>query len=178
MRFGSWRYVGLLGGVAVAYFLAAELGLSLASVHTNVSPVWPPTGIAIAALLIFGRRLWPAVFAGALVANIWTQVAFPVALGIAIGNTLEAVAAHYLLTRRSPFDHSFNSIRSVLKFVLVAVVFSPMISSTIGNVSLCLGDEAQWANFGQLWLTWWLGDGFGALIVAPLLLSWEALWKI
>src|SRR6185503_18885626 len=100
------------------------------SVHTNVSPVWPPTGIAIAALLMFGRRLWPAVFAGALVANLWTEVSFPVPLAIAIGNTLEALTAHYLLTYRSQFNPSFNSIRSVLKFVLIAVVFSPMISST------------------------------------------------
>jgi len=177
MRFGSLRFLGLLGGVAVAYFLAAELGLSLASVHTNVSPVWPPTGIAIAALLIFGRRLWPAILLGALAANLRTQVSFPVALGIASGNTLEAVAAVYLLSFRSQFDYSFNSIRNVLKFVLVAVVFSPMVGSTIGNMALCLGGEAHWAEFGRLWLTWWLGDGFGALIVAPLLLSFATNWK-
>ena len=172
MKFGSWRYFGLAGTVTLTYFLAAELGLSLASAHTNVSPVWPPTGIAIAALLIFGRRLWVAVLIGAFLANLWTEVSTPVALGIAIGNTLEAVTASYLLSYRSPFDHSFSSIRSVLKFVLVAVVFSSMISSTIGNISLCIGGEAQWANFGSLWLTWLLGDGFGALIVAPFLLAW------
>lgn len=177
MRFGSLRFLGLLGGVAVAYFLAAELGLSLASVHTNVSPVWPPTGIAIAALLIFGRGLWPAILLGALAANLWTEVSFPVALGIACGNTLEALAAVYLLSFRSQFDYSFDSIRNVLKFVLIAVVFSPMIGSTIGNMVLCLGGEAQWAEFGRLWLTWWLGDGFGALIVAPLLLSFATNWK-
>lgn len=174
MRFGSWRYWALVSIVAGAYFLAAELGLSLASVHTNVSPVWPPTGIAIAALLIFGRRLWPAVFVGAFVANLWTEVSVPVALGIATGNTLEAVTATYLLNYRTPFDQSLSSIRGVLKFILFAVLISPMISSTIGNVSLCLGGEAQWQDFGRLWLTWWLGDGFGALIVAPLLLAWQS----
>lgn len=172
MRFRSWRYLGLVGIVAAAYFLAAELGLSLASVHTNVSPVWPPTGIAIAALLVFGRRLWPAVALGALAANLWTDVSIPVAVGIAIGNTLEAIAAYHLLTFRSSFDTSFSSIKTVLKFVLFAVVVSPVISATIGNVSLCVGGEAQWGVFGRLWLTWWLGDGFGALIVAPFLLAW------
>jgi PAS domain S-box-containing protein len=173
MKFGFWRYFGLAGIVTLSYFLAAELGLSLASVHTNVSPVWPPTGIAIAALLIFGRRLWPAILIGAFFANLWTQVSTPVALGIAIGNTLEAVAAAYLLTFRATFDHSFSSIRSVLKFILFAVVVSPMISATIGNISLCSGGEARWADFASLWLTWWLGDGFGALIVAPFLLAWD-----
>jgi PAS domain S-box-containing protein len=176
MKFGSWRYLGLAGIVTAAYFLAAELGLSLASVHTNVSPVWPPTGIAIATLLIFGRRLWPAILIGAFLANLWTGVSAPVALGIAGGNTLEAVAASYLLTYRSHSD-SFSSIRNVLKFILFAVVVSPMISATIGNISLCIGGEAQWADFGRLWLTWWLGDGFGALIVAPFLLAWDINWK-
>lgn len=176
MKFGSWRYLGLAGIVTAAYFLAAELGFSLASVHTNVSPVWPPTGIAIAALLIFGRRLWPAILIGAFLANLWTDVSAPVALGIAGGNTLEAVTASYLLTYRPHFD-SFSSIRNVLKFILFAVVVSPMISATIGNISLCIGGEAQWADFGRLWLTWWLGDGFGALIVAPFLLAWALNWK-
>ena len=176
MKFGSWRYLGLAGIVTAAYFFAAELGLSLASVHTNVSPVWPPTGIAIAALLIFGRRLWPAILIGAFLANLWTDVSVPVALGIASGNTLEAVAASYLLSYRSSSD-SFSSIRSVLRFILFAVVVSPMISATIGNVSLCIGGEAQWADFGRLWLTWWLGDGFGALIVAPFLLAWDLNWR-
>lgn len=176
MKFGSWRYLGLAGIVTAAYFFAAALGLSLASVHTNVSPVWPPTGIAIAALLIFGRRLWPAVLIGAFLANLWTEVSAPVALGIAGGNTLEAVAASYLLTYRSHFDY-FSSIRNVLKFILFAVVVSPVISASIGSVSLCAGGEAQWADFGRLWVTWWLGDGFGALIVAPFLLAWDLNWK-
>ncbi|MGI8733422.1 MAG: sensor histidine kinase [Pyrinomonadaceae bacterium] len=174
MRLGSWRYLGLVGIVSLAYILAADLGLSLASVHTNVSPVWPPTGIAIGALLIFGRRLWPAIALGAFVANLWTDVSTPVAAGIAVGNTLEALTAFHLLTRKSAFDKSLSSIRSVLIFVLFAVVISPIVSATIGNLSLCIGGEAQWSDFGQLWLTWWLGDGFGALIVAPALLAWKA----
>lgn len=174
MRLGSWRYVGLIGLVSLAYFLAAELGLRVASVHTNVSPVWPPTGIAIAALLIFGRRLWPAVLIGALVANLWTEISAPVAAGIAIGNTLEALTASYLLKHPISSDEFLSSIRSVLKFVLCAVVISPMVSATIGNLTLLLGGEAQWSEIARLWVTWWLGDGFGALIVAPFILAWDA----
>lgn len=172
MRFKSWRYLGWVSVVALAYFVAAELGLSLASVHTNVSPVWPPTGIAIAALLLVGRRFWVAVFLGAFAANLWTDVSVPVAVGIAVGNTLEALTASYLLQRKAPFDRSFSSIHSVLKFVVFAVIISPMVSATIGNLSLCIGGEASWSNFGWLWLTWWLGDGFGALVVAPFILAW------
>lgn len=177
MRIGSWRYVGLVGIVTLAYFLAAELGLSLASVHTSVSPVWAPTGIAIATLLVFGRRLWPAVFVGALAANLWTEISAPVAAGIAIGNTLEALTASYLLTSRESFEQPFRSIKRVLKFVMFAVVISPMVSATVGNLSLCIGGESQWTDFAGLWLTWWLGDGFGALIVAPFLLAWNSGFK-
>jgi PAS domain S-box-containing protein len=173
MRIRSWRYFGWLSVVALGYFFAAELGLSLASVHTNVSPVWPPTGVAIAALLLLGWRLWPAVLLGALAANLRTEVSVPVAAGIAVGNTLEALAASYLLQRKGSFDRSLGSVSNVFKFVLYAVILSPMLSSTIGNLSLCLGGAASWNDFGRLWLTWWLGDGFGALVVALFLLAWS-----
>jgi PAS domain S-box-containing protein len=173
MRIRSWRYLGWMSVVALGYFLAAELGLSLASVHTNVSPVWPPTGVAIATLLLLGWRLWPAVLLGALAANLRTEVSAPVAAGIAVGNTLEALAAFYLLQREGSFDRSLRSVSNVFRFVLYAVVLSPILSSTIGNLSLCLGGEASWVDFGRLWLTWWLGDGFGALVVAPFLLAWS-----
>ena len=171
MKFTSWRYLGLVSLIALGYFLAAELGLSLASVHTNVSPVWPPSGIAIAALLLLGRRFWIAILLGAFAANLWTGVSIPVAAGIATGNTLEALTASYLLQRKETFDGSFNSINSVLRFVLYAVIVSPMVSATIGNLSLCLGGAARWSHFGWLWMTWWLGDGIGALLVAPFLLT-------
>ena len=85
--------------LALVYFAAAKLGLSLAAVHSNVTPVWPPTGIAIAALLIFGRRVWPGVFLGALATNVLTDIPAASAIGIAIGNTLEAVVAFCLQQR-------------------------------------------------------------------------------
>jgi PAS domain S-box-containing protein len=159
--------------VAIGYFAAAEFGLSLASVHTNVSPVWPPTGVAIAALLILGRSFWPAILAGAFGANLLTHISVLTAAGIAAGNTLEALTAWYLLSqveRRA--DRQLDSVRGVLRFVLFAALLSPAVSATIGNVSLCLGGAAPWGGFFQLWLTWWLGDGFGALVIAPFILSW------
>lgn len=103
--------LGLSLLVAIVYFLGAELGLSLATLHENVTPVWPPTGIAIAALLIFGSRVWPGVFIGALAANLLTSIPVASALGIATGNTLEALAAWFLLQRTKRWDKSFGSVR-------------------------------------------------------------------
>jgi len=164
--------------VAVVYFAAAELGLSLASLHSNVTPVWPPTGIAIASLLIFGRRVWPGVFLGALAANVPTNIPVPSALGIAVGNTFEALLACWLLQRTSRWRKSFESVGDVLLFVVYAAVLAPLVSATIGSLSICLGDAREWRHFVSLWLTWWMGDGFGALIVSPLLLSWSSQRKL
>jgi PAS domain S-box-containing protein len=170
----SPQYAFVAVAIAIIYFAAAEFGLSLASVHTSVSPVWPPTGIAIAALLVFGRKFWPAILLGAFGANLLTLVSVPTAAGIAVGNTLEALTAWYLLRRIQPPQKIFTSIVGVSQFVLFAVVLSPAVSATIGTLSLCLGGAAGWANFTGLWVTWWLGDGFGALVVAPFLISWTS----
>ncbi|MGH9970630.1 MAG: MASE1 domain-containing protein [Pyrinomonadaceae bacterium] len=173
MKYSPLRYAGLATFLAIVYLSAAELGLTLASVHTNVSPVWPPTGIAIASLLLFGRRFWPAIFVGAFVANLLTGVSILTATGIAVGNTLEAVLAAYVVSHTIASSPAMDSVATVLRFVLYAVLLSPMVSATIGNLSLCLGGAASWSEFGRLWLTWWLGDGFGALVVAPFVLAWS-----
>ena len=170
--------IGLSLIVAIIYFAGAELGLSLASVHENVTPVWPPTGIAIASLLIFGPRVWPGVFVGALAANLLTHISIGSAIGIATGNTLEAVVAYALLQRSKQWRNAFASVNEVLTFVVYAAVLAPLVSATIGSLSVCLGDPNQWATFWYLWLTWWMGDGFGALIVSPFLLSWSVSRKI
>ena len=170
--------IGLILIIAVVYFAAAELGLSLASVHSNVTPVWPPTGIAIASLIIFGRRVWPGVFLGALAANLLTDIPAFSSIGIAIGNTLEAFVAWWLLQRTGRWRKSFDSVGDVMTFVTYASILAPLVSATIGSLSVCLGDPRQWANFTQLWLTWWMGDGFGALIVTPLVLAMEFTEKV
>ena len=164
--------------VAILYFAGAELGLSLASLHSNVTPVWPPTGIAIASLLIFGRQVWLGIFVGALVANLLTDIPILSSLGIAIGNTLEALIAYWLLRRSKRWTGSLESVSSVLTFVVYAAVLAPLVSATIGGLSLCFGEPSQWDRFTSLWLTWWMGDGFGALIISPLMLAWSSPRKI
>jgi PAS domain S-box-containing protein len=164
--------------VAIVYFAGAEFGLSLATLHRNVTPVWPPTGIAIAALLIFGGRVWPGVFIGALAANLPTSISVASAIGIATGNTLEAVIAWFLLQRSKRWGRSFDSVGDVMIFIVYAAVLAPLVSATIGSLSLCLSDPSEWQRFLRIWLTWWMGDGFGAVIVSPFLLSWSSSRKI
>jgi PAS domain S-box-containing protein len=178
MKHSRLSPLGLSLLVAIVYFAGAELGLSLATLHQNVTPVWPPTGVAIAALLIFGGRVWPGVFIGALAANLPTSISVASAVGIATGNTLEAVVAWFLLQRSNRWGRSFDSVSDVLIFVVYASVLAPLVSATIGSLSLCFGDPNQWNRFARLWLTWWMGDGFGALIVSPLILSWSSSRKI
>jgi PAS domain S-box-containing protein len=162
----------LIGVITGIYVAAAKLGLSLAFVNTSVSPVWPPTGIAIAAVLLFGYRVLPAVFLGAFIANLASSVSIVTALGISVGNTLEAVSAAFLLYRLVGLRNPLHRALDVLRVVVIAGIISPSLSATIGNLTLCLTGAASWGDFGLLWLTWWLGDGAGALVLAPFLLSW------
>ncbi len=165
------RYLLTILIIAGLYFAAAKLGLSLASVHTNVSPVWPPTGIAIAAVLLLGYRVWPGILLGAFLANFLTPVPVAVSVAIATGNTLEALSAGFLL-RSLDFRNSLDRARDVFKFV-IALLICTMVSATIGTFSLSLGHAAKWVDFGSLWMTWWLGDAVGGLVLAPLLLAWR-----
>ena len=173
MRLKALPSIALNLFLAIVYFAAAEIGLSLASLHTNVTAIWPPAGIAISALVIFGVRLWPGVFFGALAANLLTNIPVGSAVGIAVGNTLQALVAYWLLLRVVRWRRTLDSVSEVMAFVVCAAVLSPLVSATIGTLSLCLGGAAEWSRFTSLWLTWLIGDGFGALIVGALLLSWS-----
>jgi PAS domain S-box-containing protein len=168
-RPGSYAVQVLL--VAAVYFGGAKLGLNLAVGHGVITPVWPPTGIAIAALLLLGPRVWPAVAIGAFAGNATSGVSLWVAAGIAVGNTLEAVVAVYLL-RRVSCRLSFERVRDVLCFASLAGVISCAIAATNGLLVLTIADSPAASPFGSRWLLWWLGDATGALLVAPLILVW------
>src|SRR3989454_661310 len=165
------RLAGVLV-LAAIYFCAGKLGLLLAFFNASVSPVWPPTGIALAALLMWGYRLWPGIFLGAFLVN-FTTAGTPVAdPGIAAGNTLEALLGAWLVNRYVHGVKAFDRAFDIFKFVLVAGMVSTAVSATLGATSLCLGHEARWEQYPVIWSTWWLGDMLGVLIVAPLLLIW------
>lgn len=166
--FGWLLQVGLL---AIAYHLAARLGLSMAYLQSNTSPVWPPTGIAIAALLFFGTSRWPGVSLGVLLGSLLTGAPFNLALGMAVGNTLEALAAAFVLQRFLKLHLALDRIQDVTAIILVSI-FATMISATIGASSLLILDFAPAAAFSSIWITWWIGDLLGALVVTPFLLAW------
>jgi diguanylate cyclase (GGDEF)-like protein len=161
-------------GLAAVYFVAAKLGLRLAFVHASATAVWPPTGIALAALLILGPRLWPAIFAGAFFANLTTAGSIATSLGIAAGNTLEGVVGAQFVIRFARGREAFAHARDVLKFAVLAAGCATTLAATCGVTSLALGGFARWADYGDIWLTWWLGDAAGALVVAPVVLFWSA----
>ena len=162
------------GLLAAVYFLAAKAGLRLAFLHPSATPVWPPTGIAIAALLLRGTGAWPGLFLGAFAANLTTEGTAWTSLGIAAGNTLEAVAAAALVNRYAGGRRAFNRLEDIIRFTITAALLSTAISATVGVTSLALAGFAPWRMYVPVWLTWWFGDAAGALVVTPLLLLWAA----
>jgi signal transduction histidine kinase len=158
--------------LTLVYFGAGKLGLSLASLHASASPVWPPAGIALAALLVLGYRTWPAIFLGAFLVNATTAGNIATSLSIATGNTLEALCAAWMVNRFAGGTKVFDRVQDVFKFAGIAML-STTISATFGVTSLALGGFANWANCGAIWVTWWLGDVTGDLVVAPLLILWS-----
>jgi diguanylate cyclase (GGDEF)-like protein len=180
---GLWQlpsFKQLLIGLAAfaTYILAAKLSLRLASVHPSSTPFWPPTGIAIVALLTLGLRFWPAIFAGAFLVNLTTAGSVLTSLGIGAGNCLEAVTASYLVTRFANGKGAFEKTWDILRFALYAGILSTAIAATLGVTSLALGGFAPWRQYGAIWRTWWLGDATGALVFAPFLLLWSANFRL
>ena len=167
------RAVGFVAFVAV-YFVAGKLGLSLAFVNASATAVWPPTGLAIAALLLFGPQLIPGILIGALAVNLGTSGDLPSSAGIAIGNTLEAILGSYLVQRWASGRNAFERPQNVLLFALFAATVAPAVSATIGVSTLAIRGLAEWSDFAPIWLTWWLGDANGALLVAPVVVLWVA----
>ncbi len=168
-RVSPWAAATLL---ACAYFLAGKFGLSLAFVHRSATAVWPPTGMSLAVLLLFGIRLWPGIFLGAFLVNLTTEGTVATSLGIAAGNTLEAVLGTWLINRFAAGRRVFDRARSTIKFVLLVGFLSTVVSATFGVTSLLWGGFATRENYGPIWLTWWLGDTVRAIILAPFLVMW------
>ena len=170
-RYGSARTLLTLIALAATYFVAGKLGLRLAFVQANASAVWAPTGIALAALLVLGRQAWPAILVGAFLVNVTTPgTATLTALSIAGGNTLEAVAGSFLVAKFARGVRVLERPGDVFVFAGVGAA-SSMLSATVGVSSLLLAGGLQGADTSTTWLTWWLGDVSGALIVAPLILA-------
>jgi signal transduction histidine kinase/ActR/RegA family two-component response regulator len=158
--------------LAGVYIAAGKLGLSLARVHPSASAVWPPSGIAIAALLLFGRSCWPGIFIGAFLANVTTSGTFVSAVCIATGNTLEGVVGAFLIERFANGRGTLERPVLIYKFILLTAL-ACLLSATIGVTTLCLAHLAPWSALPTIGLTWWLGDLTGVATFTPLVLLWS-----
>ena len=165
-------YLATLALLAAVYYAAARLGLQYASIGQSVSLVWPPTGIAIAALTMLGPRYWPGIAIGAFLANAATPVSLAAAAAIAAGNTLEALVAALLLRRTAGPRPQLNDIRHVRAFLLLAAPLGALCSALIGSVSLWLSGSLAAVALPVALVIWWTGDLLGALVVAPLFFAW------
>lgn len=156
--------------VTVAYIATAELSLQLALVGESVTPLWPPTGIALASLLLLGVRVWPAIAAAAFLVNLPLAPGAPAAVAIAAGNTLAPLLAVWLL-RRTGFRTQLDRTRDAIALVFLGALAAMTVSATVGTVALLLSDSVDAAGFWPAWSVWWAGDATGVLAVAPFLFS-------
>jgi diguanylate cyclase (GGDEF)-like protein len=160
--------------VCALYFGSAKAGLTLAFANQSVTSIWAPTGLALAAVLIWGYRMWPAIAAGAFLANLTTAGQLGSSLGIATGNTLEALVGVFLLRRVAGFRPSLERVNDVVSLVVYAGVISTAISATIGVTSLWIAGLVPHGQIPATWRVWWFGDLGGDLVVAPALLIFAA----
>ncbi|MEV0490617.1 MASE1 domain-containing protein [Streptomyces atratus] len=166
----------LVLAVAAAYYGAARLGLLEQLVRGQVTPLWPPTGIALAGLLVFGLRVWPGIAIGAFLANVSIGPTAPIVLVIMLGNTLAPVCS-YLMLRRVGFHNDLDRLRDALALVFIGALGGMLISATMGSSVLVLSGALPAGGFWSTWSVWWTGDAMGVLVVAPfLLILREARW--
>jgi diguanylate cyclase (GGDEF)-like protein len=169
--------IGTICILAAVYFVSGKLGLTMAFVHPSSTAVWPATGIALAAFLILGYRVWPGIFIGSFLVNITTAGSVLTSLGVATGNTLEGLVGACLVIRFANGRNAFDRSSDTFRFAALGMA-STAIAATIGVTSLSLGGYAPWAHYREIWATWWLGDAVGDLLVAPPLLLWISNFRI
>lgn len=177
------KYLIIILALAALYLATARLGLTLALPPAGkATAVWPPSGIALAALLLFGYGVWPGIWLGSWLGNFWdffdpaNQFSWLshllVSSCIATGSTLQPLLGTFLLTRWVGRENPLNTARSVFLFLGVASLMC-LVAASIGVTALAVTGFAQWRDYGFNWLTWWLGDTVGILVVAPLILVWS-----
>ena len=166
-------YVARLILVAGSYFAAAKLSLFFAIPPGYATAVWPPSGIAVAAMLLFGNRVWPGVWAGVALVNTMVDASVFTAALMGCGNTLEALAGATLIRRRVGGLYEFDSGEDVVRFLAIAASCST-IAATIGVGAIALQEPVSGLDLIQQWWTWWQGDTVGIIMVTPLILSWSA----
>jgi len=171
------QYFSRLAVTFVLCFIGGKVGLSVPFTSGNVSPIWPPAGIALAAVLLWGYRMWPSIALASFLVNFLTPIPRWPTLAIALGSTSSALVGAYLLRRFTEFKPSLVRLRDVLGLVTLPAFVGTTLAASAGVTSLFLAGVQPWSNFGSAWLVWWLGDAIGVLIIAPLLLAGGQLGK-
>ncbi len=166
------RWLARVLALAAGYFVVAKIGLRYATIGPSISPVWPPTGLAVAALVLLGPRYWPAILLGAFLANATTSIPVLAAAGIACGNAAEAMLAAYLLRHRAGQHLTLDDLVGVRTLVGVAAPVGALASATVGVTTLWLAHVVPGAGVWSALSLWWAGDYLGALVVAPVFLTW------
>jgi len=174
----GYRYVLQLVLVFALYFGAGKLGLAVPFTSSNVSPIWPSAGVAVAAVLIWGIRIAPAIAFAAFLVNFLSPVPTLASVAIGLGNASSAVVAGYVLRHFSDFESSLPRLKDVLRLVVVGAVLATAIAAFVGVTALTLVNAKAWAGYGSAWRIWWLGDAMGVVVVAPLLLTGQDLLHI
>jgi diguanylate cyclase (GGDEF)-like protein len=165
-------YVAQISLVAAAYFAAAKLSLLIAIPPGYATAVWPPSGIAVAAMILLGNRVWPGVWTGAALVNFAVEASIVPAVLIGSGNSLEALVGATLIRRQIGVPYEFERGEDVVRFVAIAAS-SAVVAATIGAGTVVLFGAVPLSQFAQNWWTWWEGDTVGIIMVTPLILSWS-----
>jgi PAS domain S-box-containing protein len=165
------RKLSTIAALALVYFLCGKLGLKLAVASPSATAIWPGTGIALAALLLLGFDVWPAIFVGSFFVNLTTAGTVSTSLAIAAGNTLEALSAAYLILRFAHGRHALQKAEDIFKFAF-SLGAGCAIAASVGTASVLWGGFTRGADPQSIWLTWWLGDFVGAILLAPCLILW------
>jgi diguanylate cyclase (GGDEF)-like protein len=168
------RHPIVRAAILTAYVAAGRFALQFAFFNPSASAFWPPAGIALAAVVIFGHEVWPVILLGAFIVNVTTTGVVWTSALIGVGNTFEAVIAGALVMRFAAGRRAFQTVESSLRAAALTGLFSTTVGAWIGVVTLSLAGLAKWADFSYIWTTWWLGDLTGDLVFAPFILLWAA----
>ena len=171
--------------LAIVYYAAAEISRHVASTPQDVTPVWPPDGIGVGAVLLFGNWIGYGVLLGSFLANFWAFrdptnflsliISVLPVLGIAIGTTLGTLLSAFLLRRFTRGGYPLDRVTGVFKFLVLTGMVGPTVNATVGVACLTLSGKVPWVAYGAVWLTWWISNVSGIFIVTPILLSWGQL---
>ncbi|MDD4891851.1 MAG: MASE1 domain-containing protein, partial [Phycisphaerae bacterium] len=176
-RAHALRYLGAVALVAGLYFAMSRLNLPLRIVNWRISALWPASGLALAAVLLGGYRLWVGVAIGAAAVSVATRMPWPLAAGSVVAATAAPLLAAWVLRRIVGLRNTCDRVLDIIALTVIGGGVSGAVTATVGLAALCLAWPTHWRAFWPLWGTWWLGDWLGVMLVGPAALVWATRWR-